>query len=182
MNGTRNYAVVPGGVGKDAGCDRKRSPRAVDTRGLLGRAVPVVFALLLAYAGTSHAALGGLPEQFNAGGTAVASTVSSTMSNYVVRDTTLTTGTQVREYIAANGLVFAVTWDGPVLPDLKTLLGKYFDAMAAESERMPRAGRSHLGVNLPEVVINSGGHMRAFHGSAWIPAQLPAGFSTDDVR
>ncbi len=182
MNGTRNDARLSGGVRKDAGGDRLRSRDVKGARAPCSRAAAFVSVLLLAYAGASHAALGGLPEQFNAEGTAVASTVSSTMSNYVVRDTTLTTGTQVREYIAADGLVFAVTWDGPVLPDLKALLGKYFDAMAAESERMPRAGRSHLGVNLPEVVINSGGHMRAFHGSAWIPAQFPAGFSADDVR
>jgi hypothetical protein len=182
MSGARNDVRLSGGVSKDAGGDRLRSRNVKGARGLSRLAPVFVSVLLLAYAGASRAALGGLPEQFDAEGAAVASTVSSSMSNYVVRDTTLTTGTQVREYIAANGIVFAVTWDGPVLPDLKALLGKYYDAMAAESERMPRAGRSHLGVNLPEVVINSGGHMRAFHGSAWTPAQFPAGFSTGDVR
>ncbi len=180
MSGTRNDPGFSGGIRENAGGDRSRD---VDSaRRPFSLAAAFVSVLLLAYAGASHAALGGLPEQFNAEGAAVASTVSSTMSNYVVRDTNLTTGTRVREYIAGSGLVFAVTWEGPVLPDLKALLGKYFDAMAAESKRMPRAGRSHLGVNLPEVVINSGGHMRAFHGSAWIPAQFPAGFSADDVR
>ncbi len=180
MSCTRNDPGFSGGTRENTDGDRSRD---VDSaRRAFSRAAAFVSFLLLAYAGASHAALGGLPEQFDAEGTAVASAVSSTMSNYVVRDTTLTTGTQVREYIAANGLVFAVTWDGPVLPDLKALLGKYFGTMVTESKRMPRAGRSHLGVNLPEVVINSGGHMRAFHGSAWIPAQFPAGFSADDVR
>jgi hypothetical protein len=182
MNSTRNDAGFLGGARKDAGCDRLCSRDVKGARGPCSRAAAFVSVLLLAYAGASHAALGGLPEQFNAEGAAVASTVSSTMSNYVVRDTTLTAGTQVREYIAANGIVFAVTWDGPVLPDLKALLGKYFDTMVAESKKMPRAGRSQIGVNLPEVVINSGGHMRAFEGSAWIPAQFPAGFSAADVR
>ena len=146
------------------------------------RATPFLLAILLAYAGVSHAALGGPPEQFNTEGTTVVSSVSTAESNYVTRDTTLATGTHVREFVSGSGVVFAVTWDGPFLPDLKALLGKYFDTMVAQSATMPRAGRSHMAVNRPEVVINSGGHMRAFEGSAWLPAELPAGFSVDDLR
>jgi hypothetical protein len=156
--------------------------KSASGRSSFSRTAPFVAVLLLAYAGLSHAALGGLPEQFNTEGNTAVSSVSATMPNYVVRDTTLATGTHVREYIAANGIVFAVAWDGPVLPELKTLLGKYYDAMTAESKGMPRAGRSYISVNLPGVVIYSGGHMRAFEGSAWIPAQLPTGFNADDVR
>lgn len=146
------------------------------------RALPFLSGFLLAYAGASHAALGGLPEHFNAEDLTVVSNVSSAVSNYVMRDTTLATGTLVREYVSASGVVFAVTWDGPFLPDLKALLGKHFDTIVAESARMPRAGRSHMDINRPEVVIYSGGHMRAFEGSAWIPAELPAGFTADDLR
>ena len=146
------------------------------------RAAPILAALLLAYAGASHAALGGLPEQFDAEGATVASSATSTGPNYTMRDTTLASGTRVREYVSNGGVVFAVSWEGPVMPDLKGLLGKYFDTMVAESTRSPKAGRSQIAVNLPEVAINSGGHMRAFEGSAWIPAALPAGFTSDDVR
>jgi hypothetical protein len=146
------------------------------------RVAPLLSVLLLAYTSISHAELGGLPEQFNTECTTVVSSVSHAESNYVLRDTTLATGTQVREYVSNSGVVFAVTWDGPFLPDLKALLGKYFDTMAAESARVPRAGRSNIAVSVPEVVIHSGGHMRAFEGSAWIPAGFPAGFTTNDVR
>ncbi|MHB1591020.1 MAG: DUF2844 domain-containing protein [Sulfuricella sp.] len=146
------------------------------------RAAPFFSALLLFYASVSHAALGGFPEQFNTEGTTTVSSVTSAGSNYVTRDTTLATGTHVREYISASGIVFAVTWNGPFLPDLKALLGKYFDTMVAKSATRPKAGRSQMAINLPEVVINSGGHMRAFEGSAWIPAQFPAGFTAKDVR
>lgn len=145
------------------------------------RATPLVAALLLAYAGVSQAALGGPPEQF-AETTTAAARVTAAGTNYLTRDTTLVSGTRISEYVSSGGQVFAVTWEGPVLPDLKALLGKYFGAMLAESARAPRAGRSRIAVNLPEVVINSGGHMRAFEGSAWIPADLPAGFSADDLR
>ena len=138
--------------------------------------------LLLAYAGPGHAALGGLPEQFDAASTVVEAKRSAAGSAYLVRATTLDTGTLVREYLADGGRVFALSWEGPVLPDLRALLGKYFELMVAESARRPRAGRSHLGVDVPEVVIHSGGRMRAFEGSAWIPAQLPAGFGDADLR
>jgi Protein of unknown function (DUF2844) len=146
------------------------------------KTAPFVAALLLAHAGVGHAALGGLPEQFDTEGAPPVSSQSSAMANYTVRDTTLASGTHVREYISDSGIVFALAWNGPMLPDLKALLGPYFEDLVAESARKPRAGRSHIGVDLPEVVIHSGGHMRAFEGSAWIPTELPAGFSTDDVR
>jgi hypothetical protein len=146
------------------------------------RVAPFFLALLLVYASASHAALGGLPEQFNTEATTIVPGVTSAGSNYVTRSTTLVTGTQVSEYVSGSGVVFAVTWDGPILPDLKALLGKYFDTMVAESARMPKAGRSHIAINVPEVVINSGGHMRAFEGSAWIPAEFPAGFTAADVH
>ncbi|CAG4883202.1 conserved exported protein of unknown function [Georgfuchsia toluolica] len=146
------------------------------------RVTPFVSFIFLAYASISHAALGGLPEQFNAQDTAVVARVTSAGASYVTHDTTLATGTQVSEYVSAGGVVFAVTWKGPILPDLKALLGKYFDTMVAESARAPRTGRSQMAIDRPEVVINSGGHMRAFEGSAWIPAAFPAGFTAADVR
>jgi hypothetical protein len=182
MNGPGIDPAPWSSIGKDIGYSRISSHYPDRPKRSRMRATPFFSGLLLAYAGVSHAALGGLPEQFNTEGTTVASSVSSAVSNYVTRDTTLATGTHVREYISGSGVVFALTWNGPFLPDLKALLGKHFDAMVAESARMPRAGRSHIGINGPEVVINSGGHMRAFEGSAWIPAEFPAGFTADDVR
>jgi hypothetical protein len=150
--------------------------------GLRMRAAPFFSALLLMYAGAGHAALGGAPESYATQATTVTSGVTAAGVNYLVRQTTLATGTRVSEYVAAGGTVFAVAWDGPMLPDLRTLLGQYFEAMTDESARAPRAGRGRLVVDEPGVVIHSGGHMRAFEGSAWIPAQLPAGFSADDLR
>ncbi len=146
------------------------------------RATPLLTALLLAYAGACHAALGGAPEDFGTANTTVAAYATVAGANYRLRETVLDTGTRVNEYVSAAGVVFALTWEGPILPDLKALLGKYFDAMVAESASAPRAGRARLGVNSPEVVINSGGRMRAFEGSAWLPAQLPAGFTPNDLR
>lgn len=146
------------------------------------RSASILFFLMLTYAGASQAALGGAPEQFTTGTTTVTAGTTSAGVGYVVRDTALAGGTHVREYVSAGDAVFAVAWKGPVPPDLKALLGSYFDTMVAESAKAPLAGRGSMAINLPEVVINSGGHMRAFYGNAWIPAQLPAGFTGADVR
>ena len=138
--------------------------------------------LLLAYAGGAHAELGGAPARFEAGSTTSASSVAAAGSGYTLLDTALPTGTHVREYVARSGSVFAVGWDGPFLPDLQALLGAHFETMVAESAKTPRAGNSQLAVNRPDVVILSGGHMRAFEGRAWLPAELPAGLSASDIR
>lgn len=146
------------------------------------RATLLAATVFLAYAGSAHAELGGLPARFEAGSTTAASSVTSVVSGYTLLDTTLPTGTRVREYVAGTGIVFAVSWDGPFLPDLRSLLGAHFDTMVAESAKTPRAGNSQLTVNHPDVVILSGGHMRAFEGRAWLPAELPAGVSASDIR
>jgi hypothetical protein len=137
---------------------------------------------LLGCPGFGHAVLGGSPEPFDAESVALQPVVSIAAANTVRRETKLKSGTRVREYISSAGLVFAVAWDGPVQPNLKQLLGKYFDTLVAEAQRVPSAGRSSIAVERPEVVIQSSGRMRAFEGAAWIPAALPAGFSANDVR
>src|SRR5580704_12348400 len=46
------------------------------------------------------------------------------------------TGTVVREYASPTGTVFAVAWQGPWLPDMRQLLGSYFEqyAQAAKTQ------------------------------------------------
>ena len=134
--------------------------------------------LLLTHAGASQAALGDTPGNY--GPANVTSTSAAT--NYSQRETTLPTGTRIREYVATGGKVFAVSWEGPFLPDLRELLGRHFETLNAEAARLPRAGRSQLTVKQPDIVIFSGGHMRAFAGHAWLPADLPAGFNTDELH
>jgi hypothetical protein len=138
--------------------------------------------LMLVHANISHAALGGPPEKFYTADAKILTGVSTPAANYVRRETTLPSGTVVREYISATGTVFAVAWAGPFMPDLKSLLGVHFDTLVAEAAKTSAASRSSVIINRPDVVIRSGGRMGAFQGSAWIPAALPAGFSADDVR
>ena len=107
---------------------------------------------------------------------------SNGSASYSVSTTTLAGGTTVREYVGADGVVFAVTWNGPFLPDLRELLGQHFATLRNESARQPKAGRGQVRVAQPDVTIESGGHMRAYTGRAWINSRLPAGFDTDTLE
>jgi hypothetical protein len=108
------------------------------------------------------------------GGTAAA--------GYTVNTTVLETGTTVREYVGTNGVVFAVTWNGPFLPDLRDLLGQHFTTLTNESARHAKAGRSWVRAANTDVTIESTGHMRAYTGRAWVRSLLPAGFDTDTLE
>ena len=91
-------------------------------------------------------------------------------------------GLVVREYTTRQGQVFAVTWQGPFKPDLRQLLGGYFPAFQSATGQ-PRAG-SHAAFTLsqPDLVVVSTGHMRAFQGSAYIPALVPIGVSVQQLK
>jgi len=143
----------------------------------------IMAALLACSVSASWAALGGHPAQFGARAVrAQMQPVTTAVTGYTVNQTTLDSGATVREYVDASGTVFAVSWSGPVVPDLRQLLGPYFDTLAAPGSN-PHQRRGHRMIKQPDVVIESGGHMGAFEGRGWIPAKLPAGFNpTKDIQ
>lgn len=98
---------------------------------------------------------------------------------YTVHTITLPSGTVVREYVAADGIVFGVAWDGPTLPDLKATLGAAFDRyVAANATR--RA--TPLAVSSDDLVVYSAGHLRAFSGYAYLPQAVPAGVDVSVIQ
>lgn len=102
---------------------------------------------------------------------------------YTVHEIQEASGTVVREYVSIQGQVFAVTWRGPLIPDLQQLLGSYYaDYQAAARTRSKRAGRGPLRLRQPGLVLHSGGHMRAYSGQAYLPQLLPAGVSVDALQ
>jgi hypothetical protein len=133
---------------------------------------------------SSYAALGAAPTDFKMPGSARKSQALSAVvsKNFQINETTLPSGTLVREYISAKGVVFAVSWNGPFLPDLQILLGAHFKTMVDEAASVPKAGHSQLRVNRPEVSIFSGGHMRAYEGRAWVASEFPDGFTLQDIQ
>jgi hypothetical protein len=101
--------------------------------------------------------------------------------NYTVQEIQSADGTTVREYVSAEGMVFGVAWKGPIMPDLEQLFGAHFESYRDEA-RTRRPGRAPLRIDRGDLVVESGGHMRAFRGRAYLPQQLPAGVSADEIR
>jgi Protein of unknown function (DUF2844) len=103
------------------------------------------------------------------------------MQLYTVHELTTPNGTTVREFVGADGAVFAVSWQGPLLPDLRLLLGKHFETLLS-AERSQPATHSKLLLERPDVVIHSEGRVRAFSGRAWLPQLVPAGVDVTELR
>jgi len=153
------------------------------------RAFTLMLLLSLLQGALAWAALGSSPSDFGGSATqtkmaarSLATTTAATTSVYTVSQSTLDSGTIVREYMDTNNVVFAVSWKGPTLPDLRTLLGDKFAVMTSNAAKRPKAGHSQLAVDQSDVVIVSNGHMRAYAGQAWIPSALPAGFDTSTIE
>ncbi|MFT4069207.1 DUF2844 domain-containing protein [Paraburkholderia sp.] len=104
---------------------------------------------------------------------------ATTQPAYSVHPLTLPSGTQVREYVASNGIVFGVAWDGPTLPDLEAMLGASFDAYVAAGAS--RRG-APLAVSNDDLVVFSSGHLRAFTGYAYLPRAVPAGVDVGVIQ
>jgi hypothetical protein len=100
---------------------------------------------------------------------------------YRVHALQLPSGTIVREFVAADGTVFAVAWRGPLMPDLRQTLGQYFAPYAAAAKAR-KAGRHRVEVSQSDLVVQSGGHMRAFAGRAYLPSAVPAGVALEALR
>jgi hypothetical protein len=150
-------------------------------------AIALMLLVTLLQGALAYAALGGTPSDF--GGTTAppaarrlaAATEAQAEAVYTVTQSTLDSGTVVREYSDTAGKVFAVSWRGPTLPDLRTLLGEKFAVMTSSAGKRAQAGHSQLAVDQSDVVLVSNGHMRSFAGHAWIPSALPAGFDTTTI-
>ena len=91
---------------------------------------------------------------------------------YELHQITAPDGTVIREYVSPEGTVFGVSWQGPVMPNLSKLLGSYLTDFQQASQS-PHGRRAPLVVHTDRVVIESGGHMRAFHGRAYVPNLVP---------
>ena len=53
-------------------------------------------------------------------------------------------GVLAREYVSSTGQVFAVVWEGPSLPDIRQLLGSYFDQYVQAASVGGNGARPHL--------------------------------------
>jgi hypothetical protein len=92
-------------------------------------------------------------------------------------------GGHVREFVSPDGVVFAVAWEGPVPPDLRPLLGTSFAAYARALAALQQPGlRRSLHIASSDLVVETAGHLRAYRGRAYLPALIPDGTPTSDLR
>ena len=102
-------------------------------------------------------------------------------AKYTVHEIQTPSGTTLREYVSSAGTVFAVAWQGPVMPDLRQALGHYFDRYTADAAGK-HAGHRHVAVRESDLVVQSNGHMRSFSGRAYLPQLLPQGVTVEEIR
>jgi hypothetical protein len=100
---------------------------------------------------------------------------------YAIHELRSTSGTAVREYTSPQGSVFGVAWQGPMLPDLRQVLGAHFERYV-EVSQTKRVGHGPLIIQTPGLIVQSTGHMRAFVGKAYVPEMLPPGVTADEIR
>ncbi|MGD0677276.1 MAG: DUF2844 domain-containing protein [Polyangiaceae bacterium] len=142
-----------------------------------------VASLALAFASPSQAlaALGDDAASISADSAVLGGTRQvSRAAAWEVHELRLPTGTVVREYLR-DKTVFALAWGGPVMPNLRRLLGAYFEPYV-HSPRGREAGHHLRVVVTPAWAVQSAGHQAGFIGRAWLPQHLPAGFELDTVR
>jgi len=113
-----------------------------------------------------------------------AKATSAVTRAYTMHELTSPLGTVVREYVSPAGTVFAVSWQGPFEPDMKQILGSYFEqySLAAKAQRENQPRRSPLNIHKASLVFQSVGHMRAYFGRAYDPRLLPPGVNADELR
>jgi hypothetical protein len=104
----------------------------------------------------------------------------SHFSNFDVHEMQASNGT-VREYVSPAGTVFAVAWQGSAVPDMKQMLGSYFDQFQ-QAAKAQRLRRGPLVIQEPGLVVKMGGHMRSFSGRAYVPQFMPEGVREQDVK
>ncbi|MFI4866899.1 MAG: DUF2844 domain-containing protein [Steroidobacterales bacterium] len=139
---------------------------------------------MLVWSGSVDAHLGSDLSSVRADSIVLHGVVRTTaLVEYDVHEIDAAAGLTVREFVTRGGTVFALSWAGPVPPDLQLLLGNYFGAYAAGLAALKSSGRNRsVRVELTDLIVESGGHLRAYSGRAYLPALMPAGVSIADLR
>jgi len=131
----------------------------------------------------AHASLGGDANSIQGDAQHLRATVRVTQSsNYSVQEMQVA-GATVREYVS-GGKVFAVTWQGAARPDLQQLLGPYYARLTQEvqADKIKHPGRHPISIQQSDLVVQMGGHQRAFSGRAYVPNMMPAAVRAEEIR
>ena len=141
--------------------------------------------LLLALPLPALAALGGDVASVQEDKAQMKGTLKTTQAEaYSVHEISAPGSVFVKEYVTTAGKVFAVTWHGQFIPDMQQVLGTYFDqyTLAAKAQREGHYGHHPLNIQQPGLVVQTGGHMRAYVGKAYVPEMVPQGVNVDALQ
>lgn len=150
------------------------------------RALLLMLFLSVLQGALAYAALDSSPSSFGQGGIQmVARSImprsADSIAVYTVSQNRLASGTVVREYANLQGVVFAVSWNGPSLPDLHSLMGDQYTMLSNHSKpasTLPGAPQRQLALAPSDMMLMASRDQRNYVGRAWIPAALPPGFNT----
>jgi hypothetical protein len=144
----------------------------------------VVVLIVWALSSPAMAALGGTVDSVQADGVRMKATDKVVRKDaYTVHEIEDSTGTVVREYVSNAGTVFGVSWQGPFVPDMRQILGSYFErySQAARAQRKGQVGRNRLEIRESGFVVQTSGHQRAYSGRAYDEQLLPPAVGVGDL-
>ncbi|MGD0222286.1 MAG: DUF2844 domain-containing protein [Terriglobia bacterium] len=101
---------------------------------------------------------------------------------YRLHQITYSSGAVVREYVSPAGKVFGVSWQGPRVPNMQQLLGSYFTYLQQYAQAQTGRHGGPLIIQKNDFVFSSGGHMRSYHGRAYLPSLLPTNLLPEVVQ
>ena len=144
----------------------------------MGFRIALIAAVAAALPGAASASLGGNESSINTDRVHVQGALVriARTDAYTLHELQSATGVAIREFVSPTGTVFGVAWQGPWMPDLRQILGTYFDdyqrALAARGDRKRRGPVS---IETPGLVVQVSGHQRSFSGRAYDPQLVPQG-------
>ena len=144
-----------------------------------------VVLVMLALSLPALAALGGDVTSVHEDQAQMKGTLKTTQAAaFTVHEITAPGNTVIKEYVSPAGKVFAITWHGQFVPNMQQLLGSYYQkfADAAAAKRESHLRQRSLSVQQPDLVIQNGGHPRAFFGKAYVPSMFPQGVTMDEIQ
>ncbi|MFM0592833.1 MULTISPECIES: DUF2844 domain-containing protein [Paraburkholderia] len=134
----------------------------------------------------SYAVLGGSPGA-NTGVTArsmlqaaAPRNASAAAASYTMRESEDADGVTIHEYALPTNVVFAVSWQGPVRPDMRALLGSYFPNFANGGASQTR-GAGPMVEHSGDFHLESAGRAGHFFGKAYLPRLVPANVRVDQL-
>jgi hypothetical protein len=141
-------------------------------------------AALLGFALPAWASLGGDVSSVESDRAQMNASIQVTQHGaYDVHEIQMAAGTVVDEYVSPEGKVFAIAWHGQFPPPMQQILGSYFQQYTAALQAQPKVyGHRPLNIQQEGLVVQTGGHMRAYFGRAYVPDLLPQGVALSQIH